>query len=316
MKVLITGGTGFIGSHLCDYYIKQGQDVTVIDNLSTGSISNIKNNIQNIHLIEGNITDVGLVNDLVSKSDLVFHLAAAVGVKTILANPIESITTNFLGSETVLNACAKYNKRLLIASTSEIYGKNENQPLSETDDRVVGPPQIRRGSYADAKALEESRAHALYLRRKLKVTTVRFFNTVGPRQSSQYGMVLPNFIEMAIKNEPITVHGNGQQTRVFCHVSDAIEAVTMLIKTNSSIGEVFNIGGNEEISMLNLAHRVRELLSSKSEIVHRTHNEVYGDGFEDINKRIPNLTKIKRLIDWQPKICLNQIIKDIYQSKI
>ena len=316
MKVLITGGTGFIGSHLCDYYIKQGQDVTVIDNLSTGSISNIKNNIQNIHLIEGNITDVGLVNDLVSKSDLVFHLAAAVGVKTILANPIESITTNFLGSETVLNACAKYNKRLLIASTSEIYGKNENQPLSETDDRVVGPPQILRWSYADAKALEESLAHALYLRRKLKVTTVRFFNTVGPRQSSQYGMVLPNFIEMAIKNEPITVHGNGQQTRVFCHVSDAIEAVTMLIKTNSSIGEVFNIGGNEEISMLNLAHRVRELLSSKSEIVHRTHNEVYGDGFEDINKRIPNLTKIKRLIDWQPKICLNQIIKDIYQSKI
>ena len=316
MKVLITGGTGFIGSHLCDYYIKQGQDVTVIDNLSTGSISNIKNNIQNIHLIEGNITDVGLVNDLVSKSDLVFHLAAAVGVKTILANPIESITTNFLGSETVLNACAKYNKRLLIASTSEIYGKNENQPLSETDDRVVGPPQILRWSYADAKALEESLAHALYLRRKLKVTTVRFFNTVGPRQSSQYGMVLPNFIEMAIKNEPITVHGNGQQTRVFCHVSDAIEAVTMLIKTNSSIGEVFNIGGNEEISMLNLAHRVRELLSSKSEIVHRTHNEVYGDGFEDINKRIPNLTKIKRLIDWQPEICLNQIIKDIYQSKI
>jgi len=316
MKVLITGGTGFIGSHLCDYYIKHGQDVTVIDNLSTGSISNIKNNIQNIDLIEGNITDVGLVNDLVSKSDLVLHLAAAVGVKTILAKPIESITTNFLGSETILNACAKYDKRLLIASTSEIYGKNENQPLSETDDRIVGPPQILRWSYADAKALEESLAHALYLSKKLKVTTVRFFNTVGPRQSSQYGMVLPNFIEMAIRNEPILVHGNGQQTRVFCHVLDAIEAVTMLIKTNSSIGEVFNIGGNEEISILNLAHRVKKLLNSKSPIVHQTYNEAYGDGFEDINKRIPNLTKIKKLIDWQPKIYLDQIIKDIHQSKI
>jgi UDP-glucose 4-epimerase len=316
MKVLITGGTGFIGSHLCDYYIKHGQDVTVIDNLSTGSISNIKNNIQNIDLIEGNITDVGLVNDLVSKSDLVLHLAAAVGVKTILAKPIESITTNFLGSETILNACAKHDKRLLIASTSEIYGKNEIQPLSETDDRVVGPPQILRWSYADAKALEESLAHALYLSKKLKVTTVRFFNTVGPRQSSQYGMVLPNFIEMAIRNEPILVHGNGQQTRVFCHVLDAIEAVTMLIKTNSSIGEVFNIGGNEEISILNLAHRVKKLLNSKSPIVHQTYNEAYGDGFEDINKRIPNLTKIKKLIDWQPKIYLDQIIKDIHQSKI
>lgn len=316
MKVLITGGTGFIGSHLCDYYIRQGHNVTVIDNLSTSSRNNIKNSIQNIDFIEGDISDLVLVHKLISKSDLVLHLAAAVGVKTILAKPIESIHTNFSGSENILNACAKYDKRLLIASTSEIYGKNNQQPLSETDDRVVGPPQVLRWSYADAKALEESLAHALFLSKKLKVTTARLFNTVGPRQSSQYGMVLPNFIEQAINNKPILVYGNGHQTRVFCHVFDAVEALSMLAKTNSSIGEVYNIGGNEEISILNLAHKVKTLLNSKSEIVHLTYEEAYGRGYEDINKRIPNLNKITQHLAWKPKISLDQIIRDIYKSKL
>jgi UDP-glucose 4-epimerase len=316
MKVLITGGTGFIGSHLCDYYIRQGHNVTVIDNLSTSSRNNIKNSIQNIDFIEGDIADSVLMHKLISKSDLVLHLAAAVGVKTILAKPIESIHTNFSGSENILNACVKYDKRLLIASTSEIYGKNKQQPLSETDDRVVGPPQVLRWSYADAKALEESLAHALFLSKKLKVTTARLFNTVGPRQSSQYGMVLPNFIEQAINNKPILVYGNGHQTRVFCHVFDAVEALTMLAKTNSSIGEVYNIGGIEEISILNLAHKVKALLNSKSEIVHLTYEDAYGRGYEDINKRIPNLKKITQHLAWKPKIPLDQIIRDIYKSKL
>ncbi len=314
MKVLITGGSGFIGSHLCDYYTRQGQEVTIIDNLSTSSRNNIKNNIRNINFIEGDITDSQLVHNLISKTDLVLHLAAAVGVKTILAKPIESITSNFLGSEIILNACAKYDKRLLIASTSEIYGKNTKQPLSETDDRVVGPPQILRWSYSDAKALEEALAHALFLSKGLLVTTVRFFNIVGPRQSSAYGMVLPNFIEKAISNLPIVVHGSGQQTRVFCHVLDAIDAVTKLIETDSSIGEVFNIGGYEEISMLSLAQRVKSILNSKSEIIHQSYQEVFGDGFEDMNKRTPNLKKIESFINWKPRIGLNQIIRDIHLS--
>jgi UDP-glucose 4-epimerase len=314
MRILITGGAGFIGSYLCEHYLNLNHEVTVIDNLSTSSIKNIDTFDQNFIFIEGDITDIGLVNDLVSKTDLVIHLAAAVGVKTILSKPIESITTNFLGSEIVLTACSKFNKRILIASTSEIYGKNLTQPLSEEDDRVVGPPQILRWSYADAKALEESLAHALHLSKQLKVTTVRFFNTVGPRQSSKYGMVLPSFIEQASKDLPLIIHGDGSQTRVFCHVKDAVEAVTRLLESNASIGEVFNIGGVEEISILNLAHKVKRILKSNSELVFESYDKVFGETFEDMIRRTPNITKIQQLIGWKPSYDLDQIIMHIHAS--
>jgi len=316
MRVLITGGAGFIGSHLCEHYLKLNYEVTVIDNFSTCSINNINAFDKNFVFIEGDITNIELVNNLVSKTDLVIHLAAAVGVKTILSKPIESITTNFLGSEIILTACAKFDKRILIASTSEIYGKNLTQPLSEEDDRVVGPPQILRWSYADAKALEESLAHALYLSKQLKVTTVRFFNTVGPRQSSKYGMVLPNFIEKAREDLPLIIHGDGSQTRVFCHVNDAIEAVTKLLESNSAIGEVYNIGGVEEISILNLAHKVKKILNSNSEILFESYDKVFGDTFEDMIRRTPNINKIQQLIGWKPSYDLSQIIMDIHKSMI
>ncbi|NDA62743.1 MAG: NAD-dependent epimerase/dehydratase family protein [Chitinophagia bacterium] len=302
--------------YLCEYYLKLNYEVTVIDNLSTSSINNINAFDKNFIFIEGDITDIELVNNLVSKTDLVIHLAAAVGVKTILSKPIESITTNFLGSEIILTACAKFDKRILIASTSEIYGKNLTQPLSEEDDRVVGPPQILRWSYADAKALEESLAHALYLSKQLKVTTVRFFNTVGPRQSSKYGMVLPNFIEKAREDLPLIIHGDGSQTRVFCHVNDAIEAVTKLLESNAAIGEVYNIGGVEEISILNLAHKVKKILNSNSEILFESYDKVFGDTFEDMIRRTPNINKIQQLIGWKPSYDLSQIIMDIHKSMI
>lgn len=313
MKVLITGGTGFIGSHLCEQFESLDAEVICLDNLSTSSVKNIEN-LRKTKFVLGDIKDSVLINDLVSSVDLVIHLAAAVGVKTILNNPVESIQTNFVGSETVLHACNKFNKRVIIASTSEIYGKNLKQPLSETDDRVMGAPQKLRWSYADAKALEESVAHSLFLRDGLRVTTVRFFNIVGPRQSSAYGMVLPNFIENAISNKPIRVFGSGNQTRVFCHVKDVIEAMVKLINREDTIGEVFNIGGSQEISMMDLAVKVKLILSSRSNIILEPYENYYEAGFEDMIKRTPDLRKLKSFITWQPKFDLDSIIRDIAKS--
>jgi len=310
VKVLITGGTGFIGSHLCEQFESLDAEVICLDNLSTSSVKNIEN-LRNTKFVLGDIKDSVLINDLVSSVDVVIHLAAAVGVKTILNNPVESIQTNFIGSETVLHACNKFNKRVIIASTSEIYGKNLKQPLSETDDRVMGAPQKLRWSYADAKALEESVAHSLFLRDGLRVTTVRFFNIVGPRQSSAYGMVLPNFIENAISNKPIRVFGSGNQTRVFCHVKDVIEAMVKLINREDTIGEVFNIGGSQEISMMDLAVKVKLILSSRSNIILEPYENYYEAGFEDMIKRTPDLRKLKSFITWQPKFDLDSIIRDI-----
>lgn len=313
MKVLITGGTGFIGSHLCEQFESLDAEVICLDNLSTSSVKNIEN-LRKTKFVLGDIKDSVLINDLVSSVDVVIHLAAAVGVKTILNNPVESIQTNFIGSETVLHACNKFNKRVIIASTSEIYGKNLKQPLSETDDRVMGAPQKLRWSYADAKALEESVAHSLFLRDGLRVTTVRFFNIVGPRQSSAYGMVLPNFIENAISNKPIRVFGSGNQTRVFCHVKDVIEAMVKLINREDTIGEVFNIGGSQEISMMDLAVKVKLILSSRSNIILEPYENYYEAGFEDMIKRTPDLRKLKSFITWQPKFDLDSIIRDIAKS--
>jgi UDP-glucose 4-epimerase len=314
MRVFITGGAGFIGSHLCDAFVTRGDEVTILDNISTGSKKNVAHLNGVIKIIEGDIKDKQLVESLVSNSDLILHMAAAVGVKTILDNPIESMSTNFVGSETVLNACARYDKKIVIASTSEIYGKNPKQPLSESDDRIMGAPQKLRWSYADAKALEEAMAHALFLSKDLKLITVRFFNVVGPRQSGSYGMVLPRFIESAISEKSLEIHGDGNQKRVFCHVLDAVDAIIKLTDNASALGKVFNIGGIEEISIKKLADLVIEVLGSKSKLVFSPYNEIYGEEFEDMQRRVPDLTRIKKLINWEPKTTLKEIIKDIAGS--
>jgi len=314
VRVFITGGAGFIGSHLCDAFIANGDKVEILDNLSTGSLKNISHIQSNINVINGDIRDKQLVESLVLKSDLVLHMAAAVGVHTILEKPIESISTNFAGSEIVLNACVKYRKKIVIASTSEIYGKNAHQPLSETDDRVMGSPQKLRWSYADSKALEEAMAHALFLANGLEVITLRFFNVVGPRQLGSYGMVLPRFVESALRHKPINVFGDGNQTRVFCHVLDAVNAILRLVSSERAIGEVFNIGGREEISIKDLALKVIDITKSESKVVFSPYNDSYEPGFEDMLRRVPDLSKIKSFIDWDPSFKLGQIIQDVANS--
>ena len=311
MKVFITGGAGFIGSHLCDYYVKNRAEVTVLDNFTTGLLKNIAHLEHKINLINGDIRDQRLVEKLVKKSDLVLHLAAAVGVRTILEEPVESMSVNFTGSEIVLKACSKFNKRVIITSTSEIYGKNPKQPLKETDDRVMGTPQKIRWSYADAKALEEALAHSLFLSDQLRVTTVRLFNTVGTRQSSQYGMVIPNFIEAALQNKPIMIFGDGLQSRVFCHVSDVVKALIVISECDKFDGEVFNVGGKLEIAILDLAKLIIKLTDSNSEITFTDYESAYGYGYEDMTRRSPDITKIKNQLNWAPIISLEDIIKEV-----
>ena len=314
MRVFITGGAGFIGSHLCDALVAEGKEVTILDNLSSGSKKNIAHLEGKIQVIQGDIRDQKLVESLVAENDLILHMAAALGVDNILENPIESISTNFYGSEIVLNAATEYEKRIVIASTSEIYGKNSKQPLAETDDRVVGTPQKLRWTYSDAKALEEATAHALFLTKNLKVTTIRLFNTVGPRQIGKYGMVIPRFINAASTNEPINIFGNGSQSRVFCHVNDATRAILSLTNSKESIGEVFNIGGKGEITILDLAHLVIKTINSKSEIIFTDYSKAYKVGYEDMHRRVPDVSKIDKIIGWKPTINLETTIKDIYES--
>jgi UDP-glucose 4-epimerase len=314
MRVFITGGAGFIGSHLCDVLVARGNEVVVLDNLSTGSKENIAHLEGKIKVFQGDIRDKSLVDTLVAESELVLHMAAALGVNKILENPIESISTNYHGSEMVLNATLKYDKRILIASTSEIYGKNTKQPLSETDDRVIGTPQKLRWTYSDAKALEEATAHFLFLTKQLKVTTIRFFNTVGPRQTGKYGMVIPRFVKAAIENKPLNIFGDGSQSRVFCHVGDSIKAVLALANNDKTIGEVFNVGGKGEISILELAKLVIQQTNSKSMINFTDYDEAYTSGFEDMPRRVPEISKLKHFTGWQPEIDLNNIIKDVAKS--
>jgi UDP-glucose 4-epimerase len=314
MKVFITGGAGFIGSHLCDALIARGDVVSILDNLSTGSKKNITHLEGKVKVFQGDIREKELVEPLVAGADVVLHMAAALGVDNILQNPIESISTNFYGSEIVLNAALKYDKRIIIASTSEIYGKNLKQPLSETDDRIIGTPQKLRWTYSDAKSLEEASAHFLFLTQKLKVTTIRFFNTVGPRQTGKYGMVLPRFIEAAIKNRPLNVFGEGTQSRVFCHVSDTVRAIILLMLNDKTIGEVFNIGGVGEITIRDLAQLIIDKTKSKSIIQFTKYEDAYTAGFEDMARRVPDITKIKTFTDWSPEKNLTQIIEDVASS--
>jgi UDP-glucose 4-epimerase len=314
MRVFITGGAGFIGSHLCDALISRGDEVTVLDNLSTGSQENISHLKSRIEVTQGDIRDKALVESLVANSDLVLHMAAALGVDNILENPIESISTNFYGSEVVLNAALKYDKRILIASTSEIYGKNSKQPLSETDDRVIGTPQKLRWTYSDAKALEEATAHFLFLTKQIRVTTIRFFNTVGPRQTGKYGMVIPRFVRAAIDNEPLKIFGDGSQSRVFCHVSDSVKAILALSINNKTIGEVFNIGGKGEISILELAKLIIRQTNSKSEITFTDYEDAYAAGFEEMARRVPDISKLTKFTGWEPMLSLETIIDDVSRS--
>jgi UDP-glucose 4-epimerase len=311
MRVLITGGAGFIGSHLADHYVNAGHTVTLLDNFSTGSKSNIAHLEGKVTTIDGDIRNIELIDQLTKDADLVLHMAAALGVNTILESPMESMSTNITGSEVVLNAAAKYNKRIIIASTSEIYGKNPKQPLSETDDRVVGAPQKIRWTYSDAKAIEEAMAFALHQEKKLPITTVRLFNTVGPRQTGRYGMVVPRFIHAALKNESITIYGDGTQSRVFCHVADAVQAIAVMAATDSTIGDVYNVGGTGEVTIKQLAEQVLSVTESKSEITYTPYSDAYPAGFEDIQRRVPDISKVKGAIGWAPTKDLRQIISDI-----
>ncbi len=311
MRVLVTGGAGFIGSHLADALIARGDQVVALDNFSTGSTANIKHITKNFEIIDGDIRNTELINDTVKDVDLIFHMAAALGVNTILESPLESISTNIAGSEVVLNAAANHKKRILIASTSEIYGKNPKQPLSETDDRVVGSPQKIRWSYSDAKAIEEAMAFSLNQEKGLKVTTARLFNTVGPRQSAHYGMVVPRFVRSALKNEPISIYGDGTQSRVFCHVHDAIEALLALVGTDKTINEVYNVGGIGEITIKELADSVIKETRSQSSIEFIPYEKAYAPGFEDMQRRVPDISKIKQELNWAPKKNLSQIIADV-----
>jgi UDP-glucose 4-epimerase len=313
MKYLVTGGAGFIGSHLCDALIKRGDSVVVLDNFSTGNKKNIEQLLGNplLELIEGSILDIDLVDNAVASVDHVLHLAAAVGVFTIVDKPLESLTTNLRGTENILEAAHKHHKEVLIASSSEIYGKNSSGALNEESDRIVGSPLKSRWSYSEAKAIDESMAFFYYQEKKLAIRIVRFFNTVGPRQVGHYGMVVPRFVSAALKNEPLTVYGTGSQSRCFCHVKDAVAGVLAVVDSNATLGEVFNIGNDEEITIEDLAHEIIELTGSSSVIEKVLYEKAYSPGFEDMQRRIPDISKIKRIVGWTPKLSLDSIISDI-----
>jgi UDP-glucose 4-epimerase len=314
MRAFITGGAGFIGSHLADALIARGDRVSILDNMSSGSAKNIAHLQGKVEVHEGDIRDKALIEKLVGQSDIIFHMAAALGVKNIMEHTLESIDRNFNGSEIVLHAATKYYKRLIIASTSEIYGKNPNQPLHEESDRVVGAPQKIRWTYADAKALEEAVAHTLHKTQGLKVTTVRFFNTVGPRQTGQYGMVVPRFIQSALNNEEIIIYDDGSQSRVFCHVEDAVKAILGLSENDSTIGDYFNVGGIGETTIYELARMIIERTNSKSATRFIPYTDVYPEGFEDMQRRVPDISKINKAIGWEPIHSLNSIIDSVAAS--
>jgi UDP-glucose 4-epimerase len=311
VKYLITGGAGFIGSHLVEKLIARGDQVVVFDNLSTGSAINLSGIIEKITFHEGDILNKAVIDKLVSESDYVVHLAAALGVLNIVNKPLESLRTNLQGSEVVLEACDKYRKPVLVASTSEIYGKNDKVPLNEKDDRIIGHPLKSRWSYSEAKAVDESLAYFYYLENKLPIRIVRFFNTVGPRQVGHYGMVVPRFVSAALKNEPISVYGSGNQIRCFCHVTDAVKALFLVMDSDKAIGQVFNVGNNSQISIMELAKKVIEITGSNSSIEKIAYEKAYPEGFEDMQRRVPDISKIKKVLGWEPEINLDQIIKDI-----
>ena len=313
MRILITGGAGFIGSHLSERLVSDGYIVTAIDNFSTGRASNLKGlqGSANFSLVEGSILDSALLNPLIASSDYVFHLAAAVGVFNIVNHPLDSLMTNIRGTENVLEASHDWNIPVFITSSSEVYGKNISDSLKESDDRILGSPLTLRWLYSEAKAIDESLAYAYFIEKKLATRIVRFFNTVGPRQLGAYGMVVPRFVKAALANEPITIYGNGEQTRCFAHVYDVIGAVIAIAFADNTVGKVINIGNDFEISINELAQKIIDETGSKSEIVYVAYEEAYGDGFEDMERRVPNIDLINQLVGWKPKRDLSTIIADI-----
>lgn len=311
MNVLITGGAGFIGSHLTERMLGEGRRVTVLDDLSTGWIDNLRRafDYPGFEFVEGSVLDAGTVRPLVAQSDLVVHLAAAVGVRYVLDHPLATIRTNVEGTHIVFDACGHFGKRILLASTSEVYGKNSSDSLCETADSVFGPSSLSRWSYATSKKLDEFLALAYATTHNLPVVVTRFFNIVGPRQAVRYGMVLPNFIQAALKNEPIRVFGDGRQTRNFTYVSDCIDAMVRLLRSPEADGEIVNIGSPHEISILNLAERVKSIAGSSSRIVKVPYDQAYPEGgFEDMRRRVPCMCKISRLIGWSPTLSIDEII--------
>ena len=316
MRVLVTGGAGFIGSHLVDRLLLDGHSVSVLDNVSTGQRSNLDRHEKNSNFvfINGSILDQDLLRKCVDGVDYIFHLAAAVGVFTIVNHPLSSLLTNIRGTENVLEIASKNYIPVFLSSSSEVYGKNVSNSLRESDDRILGSPTMLRWSYSEAKAIDESLAYAYWTERKLQTRIVRFFNTVGPRQVGAYGMVVPRFISAAIKNEPITIYGTGEQTRCFGHVLDVIDAIISVAFSDKTIGQVINIGNDKEISMTNLAKKIIELTNSASRIEYIPYSEAYGDGFEDMERRVPNIDLINSLTGWKPKRGLDEIIKDLAQD--
>ncbi len=310
MRYLITGGAGFIGSNLCDALIQQGEEVVIIDDLSTGSLDNITHLLdnQNFQYHNNTILNHRVMDHLIRECDAVIHLAAAVGVKYVLENPLSSIETNIRGTEIALELANRYKKRILIASTSEVYGKHTHAPLKEDDNVIYGPPSTMRWSYAAAKLIDEFTALAYHRTKKLQVVIVRCFNTIGPRQTGLYGMVLPRFIQQALRDEPLTVYGDGSQTRTFTYVGDVVEALLRLIHCDAAVGEVVNVGGQEEIPIRELAERTIALTGSKSEIMLVPYSQVYGRDFEDMMRRVPSLEKLERLTGFRPETDLDTML--------
>ncbi len=311
MKALITGGAGFIGSHLADALLARGDTVIALDNLSTGSHNNIEHLLgrKDFEFVLGSILNADLMDDLMARADAVFHLAAAVGVNLIVEKPLESLATNIRGSEIVFEKAHKYGTRTLVTSTSEIYGKNTSDRLQEEDDRILGSPLKSRWSYSEAKAIDEILAYTYWKEKGLETVIVRLFNTVGPRQTGHYGMVIPRFVNQAVRGEPVTVYGDGSQTRCFCYVGDVVGALIRLMEEPEAYGKVFNVGGTQEISISELAQKVIEHSDSSSKVRYLTYEEAYEEGFEDMQRRVPDISRVRNLIDFEPTLSVDDIVR-------
>ncbi len=321
MKVFVTGGAGFIGSNLCDALVNRGDYVSVIDDLSTGSLDNIAQlqGHPRFLYVNDTILNEKRMENLIQDCDVVIHLAAAVGVKYVIENPLSSIETNIRGTEITLQLANKYKKKILLASTSEVYGKHMHAPLKEDDNLIYGPPSTMRWSYAAAKLVDEFTALAYHRTKKLKAVIFRCFNTVGPRQTGLYGMVVPRFIQQALRDEPITVYGDGQQTRTFTYIGDVVESIMRLMECERAIGEVVNIGGTEEVTILELAKRIKAIVGSSSEIVCIPYEQAYGRDFEDMMRRVPSLDKLKNLIGYTPQTSLDKLLEktiEYFRSRV
>jgi len=313
MRALITGGAGFVGSHLAEALMADGHSVTVIDDLSTGRMENLAALVDRagFTFVQESITHAEALEPLVAASDAVFHLAAAVGVELVVRSPLRVIETNVLGTHAVFQAAARYGTQVLLASSSEIYGKSDRVPYREDDDRVLGPTTRSRWAYCDSKAIDEFLALAYHQEMGLPVVIFRLFNTVGPRQTGRYGMVVPRLVGQALRGEPLTVYGDGQQSRCFCHVRDAVRAIRLLAETPAAVGQVFNVGSREEVTIAALAGRIKALTASRSEIVNVPYERAYGPGYEDMRRRVPDTSKIQAVTGWQPELGLDDILRDV-----